>query len=56
MAQAAQPAGLGVAAPEAVRARTHRASNVALWRGFLVVVFLALFGPLLILLLFAFYV
>jgi spermidine/putrescine transport system permease protein len=54
MAQAAQPAGLGVAAPEAVRARTHRATNVALWRGFLVVVFLALFGPLLILLLFAF--
>jgi ABC-type spermidine/putrescine transport system permease subunit II len=54
MAQAAQPAGLGVAAPETVRARTRRATNVALWRGFLVVVFLALFGPLLILLLFAF--
>ena len=54
MAQAAQPAGLGVAAPETVRARTRRATKVALWRGFLVVVFLALFGPLLILLLFAF--
>ena len=54
MAQAAQPAGLGVVAPEAVRARSHSATNVALWRGFLVVVFLALFGPLLILLLFSF--
>jgi spermidine/putrescine transport system permease protein len=54
MAQAAQPAGLGVAAPEAVRSRTHSATNVALWRGFLIVVFLALFGPLLILLLFSF--
>ena len=54
MAQAAQPAGLGAAAPEAVRARSHNATNVALWRGFLVVVFLALFGPLLILLLFSF--
>ena len=52
MAQAAQPAGLGIAAPEAVRARSHSATNVALWRGFLLMVFLALFGPLLILLLF----
>ena len=54
MAQAVQPAGFGVAAPAVVRARAHTHANVAGWVAFLAVVFLALFGPLLILLLFSF--
>jgi len=54
MAEAVQPTGLGVAVSEPVRARAHSSINVALWLAFLIAVFLALFGPLLILLLFAF--
>ena len=53
MAQLAQPAGIGVVAPAAVRARRHGGRTVG-WTAFLGVVFLALFGPLLILVLFAF--
>jgi len=54
MAQVAQPAGAGVAVrvPAGVRARA--AANTALWRVFLSFVGLALFGPLVILLLFSF--
>ena len=54
MAQMAQPAGAGVAVhvPAGVRARA--AANTALWRVFLSFVGLALFGPLVILLLFSF--
>lgn len=54
MAQAVRPAGFEVAAPAVVRARAHTPTNVAGWAAFLSVVFLALFGPLLILLLFSF--
>src|SRR5919197_1395719 len=54
MAQAVQPAGFGVAAPAVVRVRAHTHANVAGWAAFLAVVFSALFGPLLILLLFSF--
>jgi ABC-type spermidine/putrescine transport system permease subunit II len=54
MAQAVQPAGLGVAAPAEVRARRYGAINVGWWTAFLLVVFLALFGPLVILLVFSF--
>ena len=54
MAEAVQPTGLGVAVSEPVRARSRSRVNAALWLAFLIVVFLALFGPLLILLLFAF--
>jgi len=53
MAQLAQPAGIGVVAPAAVRARRHGGRTVG-WSAFLAIVFLALFGPLLILVLFAF--
>jgi len=53
MVQVVQPAGLEAAAPQPVRARTHSIANVTLWRLFLFVVFLALFGPLLILMLFS---
>lgn len=54
MAQAAQPAGarLAVRTPAGVRARA--AANTTLWRLFLGFTFLALFGPLVILLLFSF--
>jgi ABC-type spermidine/putrescine transport system permease subunit II len=54
MAQVARPAGAGVAVrvPAGVRARA--AANTALWRVFLSFVGLALFGPLVILLLFSF--
>jgi spermidine/putrescine transport system permease protein len=53
MAQLAQPAGVGVLAPAQVRARRHGGRTLG-WTAFLAVVFLALFGPLLILVLFAF--
>ena len=54
MAQVAQPAGAGIAvrAPAGIRARA--AAGAALWRAFLGFTFLALFGPLAILLLFSF--
>ena len=54
MAEVARPAGAGVAVrvPAGVRARA--AVNTALWRLFLGFTFLALFGPLVILLLFSF--
>ena len=54
MAQVAQPAGarFAVRTPAGVRARA--AVNSTLWRAFLGFVFLALFGPLVILLLFSF--
>ena len=54
MAEVARPAGAGVAVrvPAGVRARA--AANTALWRVFLSFVGLALFGPLVILLLFSF--
>jgi spermidine/putrescine transport system permease protein len=54
MAQAVQPAGLGVAAPAEVHARRYGAINVGWWTAFLLMVFLALFGPLVILLVFSF--
>jgi ABC-type spermidine/putrescine transport system permease subunit II len=54
MAQAVQPAELGVAAPAEVRTRRYGVVNVGWWTAFLLVVFLALFGPLVILLVFSF--
>jgi spermidine/putrescine transport system permease protein len=54
MAQAVRPAVIGVGAPAEVRARRRGAANVAWWTAFLGVVFLTLFGPLAILVLFSF--
>jgi len=54
VAQAVEPAELGVSAPAEVRVRRYGAANVAGWGAFLLIVFLALFGPLLILFLFSF--
>lgn len=53
MVRALEPAGLAVA-PAEVHARRQEAVNAAGWAVFLLLVFLALFGPLVILLLFSF--
>jgi ABC-type spermidine/putrescine transport system permease subunit II len=52
--QVVQPAGLGIDLPSPAQVRTRALVNTTLWRAFLVFVFLALFGPLVILLLFSF--
>jgi ABC-type spermidine/putrescine transport system permease subunit II len=52
--QVVQPAGLGIDLPSPAQVRTRALVNTTLWRAFLAFVFLALFGPLVILLLFSF--
>jgi ABC-type spermidine/putrescine transport system permease subunit II len=52
--QVVQPAGLGIDLPSPAQVRTRAIVNTTLWRAFLAFVFLALFGPLVILLLFSF--
>jgi spermidine/putrescine transport system permease protein len=52
--QVIHPAGLGIDLPSPAQVRTRALVNTTLWRAFLAFVFLALFGPLLILLLFSF--
>lgn len=54
MVQAVEPAGLGIGTPEPARGGPHGALNRTAWRLFLGFVFLALFGPLFVLLLFSF--
>ena len=54
MAQVAEPAGVGIEFPAPTRVRARVLANVTLWRIFLASVFLILFGPLVILLLFSF--
>jgi spermidine/putrescine transport system permease protein len=54
MARALEPARIAVAAPADVHARRIDAVNAGGWTVFLLLVFLALFGPLVILLLFSF--
>jgi ABC-type spermidine/putrescine transport system permease subunit II len=49
-----RPAGVGIRIPSPARVRARATVNVGLWRVFLSFVFLALFGPLVILLLFSF--
>jgi spermidine/putrescine transport system permease protein len=52
--QVVRPVGLGIDLPSPAQVRTRALVNTTLWRAFLAFVFLALFGPLLILLLFSF--
>ncbi|MFL5766633.1 MAG: ABC transporter permease [Actinomycetota bacterium] len=52
--QVVRPADLGIDLPSPAQVRTRALVNTTLWRLFLAFVFLALFGPLLILLLFSF--
>ncbi len=52
--QVVRPAGLELQLPSPAQVRTRALVNTALWRVFLGFVFLALFGPLVILLLFSF--
>jgi ABC-type spermidine/putrescine transport system permease subunit II len=52
--QVVQPAGLEIDLPSPAQVRTRALVNTTLWRAFLAFVFLALFGPLVILLLFSF--
>jgi ABC-type spermidine/putrescine transport system permease subunit II len=52
--QVIQPAGLGIDLPSPAQVRTRALVNTSLWRLFLAFVFLTLFGPLVILLLFSF--
>jgi ABC-type spermidine/putrescine transport system permease subunit II len=52
--QVVRPVGLGIDLPSPTQVRTRALVNTTLWRLFLAFVFLALFGPLLILLLFSF--
>src|SRR3990172_5719471 len=54
MAQVAHPAGVGISIPSPARARTRELVLTWGWRGFLGFVFLVLFGPLVILVLFSF--
>jgi len=52
--QVLRPAGLEIDLPSPAQVRTRAVVNTTLWRVFLAFVFLALFGPLVILLLFSF--
>jgi spermidine/putrescine transport system permease protein len=52
--QVVRPSGLGIELPSPAQVRARGVLNVTLWRLFLGFVFLALFGPLVILLIFSF--
>jgi spermidine/putrescine transport system permease protein len=54
MAEVARPSGLGIAIPSPGRVRTRELAGTWGWRAFLGFVFLVLFGPLVILVLFSF--